>query len=55
VDANKPKQENKEETLLITASIKPFINVLWIGTAILVIGFFVSLIRRGRELKTRVS
>ena len=54
-DANEPKQQTQEETLLITASIKPFINVLWIGTAILVIGFIVSLVRRGGELKSRTD
>ena len=54
-DVNDPKQQTKEETLLITASIKPFINVLWIGTGVLVLGFFVSLIRRGREIKSKTK
>lgn len=45
--ANKPKAD---ETLVLTASVKPFINVLWTGTAVLVIGFFLSIIKRRKEL-----
>jgi len=41
-----------EETLVITASVKPFINILWIGTVVLVFGFFVSILRRRKELKS---
>ncbi|KAA0208057.1 cytochrome C biogenesis protein [Ignavibacteria bacterium CHB1] len=39
-----------EESLVINASIKPFINILWAGTAILVIGFFISIYRRRKDL-----
>ena len=37
------------QTLSIEASIKPFINLVWIGVIVMVIGFFVSVARRLRE------
>ncbi len=40
-----------DETLVLTASIKPFINILWTGTGILVFGFFLSILKRRKELK----
>lgn len=36
----------KGETLLIEASVKPFINLVWVGTITLVVGFFVTIVRR---------
>jgi cytochrome c-type biogenesis protein CcmF len=49
---NTQKKEGQvsEETLVITASVKPFINVLWIGTVTLVLGFAVSIYRRRKDL-----
>jgi cytochrome c biogenesis factor len=38
--------EEKKEVLSVSASIKPFINFVWIGVAVMVIGFFVSMVRR---------
>lgn len=40
-----------DETLVLTASVKPFINVLWTGTGVLVLGFFISMLKRRKELK----
>jgi len=40
-----------DETLVLTASVKPFINVLWTGTVVLVLGFFLSILKRRRELR----
>lgn len=37
------------EILLIEASIKPYINVLWIGTYLLTFGFMLSIYRRWKE------
>jgi cytochrome c-type biogenesis protein CcmF len=37
------------ETLVVEASVKPFINVLWIGTFTILVGFVMSIVRRGRE------
>lgn len=52
---NRMKKEHDEtkvteESLIITASIKPFINILWAGTVVLVAGFFISIIRRRKEI-----
>jgi len=49
---NAPK-ENKPETLLVEASIKPFINILWIGTFTIFVGFIMTIIRRGKEARAR--
>ena len=38
------------EVLLIEASIKPYINVLWVGTYLLTFGFMLSIYRRWKEL-----
>ncbi len=35
-----------KEVLSITASVKPFISLVWVGVLIMVIGFFVSVARR---------
>jgi hypothetical protein len=35
----------KQETLVIEASIKPMINLVWAGTVTLVIGFFLTIVR----------
>lgn len=40
-----------DESLVITASIKPFINILWAGTVIMVLGFFISIVKRRKDLK----
>lgn len=51
VDAKDPtKSSRKVETLVASIAIKPFIWVLWTGVAILVIGFFVAVYRRRKEL-----
>lgn len=41
-------QEGKE-ILTVSASIKPFVNLVWIGVAVMVFGFFVSVGRRLKE------
>ncbi|MGA9364137.1 MAG: cytochrome c-type biogenesis CcmF C-terminal domain-containing protein [Bacteroidota bacterium] len=50
--SNAPK-ESKPETLVVEASIKPYINVLWIGTFTILIGFIMTIIRRSREARIR--
>ncbi len=39
----------REETLVIEASIKPMINLVWAGTITLVIGFLLTIVRRTEE------
>lgn len=41
--------EHPKEVLSITASIKPFINLVWAGVVIMVAGFFISVSRRLKE------
>ncbi len=42
-----------QETLIIEASIKPYINVLWLGTYIVAFGFMISIYRRWQERKLK--
>ena len=51
LDESKPKNETPE-TLVLTASIKPFINFVWGGTIVMVIGFFLALMARYRRIKS---
>jgi cytochrome c-type biogenesis protein CcmF len=48
VDSSTPQ---REETLVIEASIKPMINLVWAGTITLVIGFLLTIVRRVEEAK----
>jgi cytochrome c-type biogenesis protein CcmF len=49
-DASKPK---KGETLVVEASIKPYINLVWMGTVTLVIGFLLTIMRRVEEARMK--
>ncbi len=42
--------QNKKEVLVIEATIKPFINLVWGGVIIMVIGFIITWRRRREEL-----
>lgn len=44
-------QTEGNEVLSVTASIKPFVNLVWAGVAIMVIGFFIAMTRRLKESK----
>lgn len=44
-------QSEPKEVLSVTASIKPFVNLVWAGVAIMVIGFFIAMTRRLKESK----
>ncbi len=43
----------KVETLVVEASIKPFINLVWMGTITLVVGFIVTIVRRVQEARSK--
>jgi cytochrome c-type biogenesis protein CcmF len=47
--AGKPKNE----TLIVEASIKPYINLVWMGTVTVVIGFIITIVRRVQEARDR--
>jgi cytochrome c biogenesis factor len=53
-DDNKSTDE-MPETLVLTASIKPFINLVWGGTVVMVLGFYFSLFSRYRKLKPKAG
>ncbi|HSW53548.1 MAG TPA: cytochrome c-type biogenesis CcmF C-terminal domain-containing protein [Ignavibacteriaceae bacterium] len=44
-------QTETNEVLSVSASIKPFVNLVWAGVAIMVIGFFIAMTRRLKESK----
>ncbi|HEY6626681.1 MAG TPA: cytochrome c-type biogenesis CcmF C-terminal domain-containing protein, partial [Ignavibacteriaceae bacterium] len=44
-------QTETNEILSVNASIKPFVNLVWAGVAIMVIGFFIAMTRRLKESK----
>lgn len=49
IHAHGENKEGKAETLVVEASIKPFINLVWIGTFVLIIGFIITIYRRWHE------
>ncbi|MBE0539236.1 MAG: cytochrome c biogenesis protein CcsA [Ignavibacterium sp.] len=42
-------EKPKQEVLSVTASVKPYISLVWIGVIIMVLGFFVAVARRLKE------
>ena len=45
----------KPETLIVEASIKPFINLVWLGTVTMILGFFITIVRRGSDARKNES
>jgi len=43
----------KAETLVVEASVKPFINLVWIGTVALIGGFLITIVRRIKEVSKK--
>ncbi|MBX2990182.1 MAG: cytochrome c biogenesis protein CcsA [Bacteroidetes bacterium] len=42
-------ESSTPETLVVEASIKPYINLLWGGTVIMTLGFFIAMFKRLKE------
>jgi cytochrome c-type biogenesis protein CcmF len=42
-------EKPKQEVLTVTASIKPYISLVWIGVIVMFVGFFISVARRLKE------
>ena len=55
VDNTQPQKNTTPETLVLTASIKPFINLVWGGTLFMVLGFFLTIVKRYRRIKDEGS
>ncbi len=53
IDRNKNYNVSQNETLVIEASVKPFISVLWTGVVLLFAGFIVSIVRRRKEISLK--
>jgi cytochrome c-type biogenesis protein CcmF len=45
----------KEDVLIVEASVKPLINLVWSGVIILLIGFLVTIVRRAPEAATMAT
>lgn len=43
---------NAKEILVVEASLKPYIGLVWLGTILMIVGFIVSLIRRWKIRKS---
>ncbi len=39
----------RPEALVVEASVKPYINLLWVGTVVMMLGFFLAIVKRQRE------
>lgn len=50
---DKTESEPANETLIVEASVKPFINLVWAGTLTMLVGFIVTIIRRAQEARLR--
>jgi cytochrome c-type biogenesis protein CcmF len=51
IDGKNQTPGQPTEILSVTASIKPFVNFVWAGVVIMVVGFFISMARRLKESK----
>jgi cytochrome c-type biogenesis protein CcmF len=52
-DPSATSSKPKAETLVIEASVKPYINLVWMGTITLVVGFVLTIMRRVQEARGR--
>jgi len=50
-DSNDATQVTKGASLWVDMSIKPFMNLIWIGTIVIVLGFLIAMVRRTKEAK----
>ena len=48
-DPNAVSRRPKAETLIVEASVKPYINLVWAGTITLIVGFILTIVRRVQE------
>jgi cytochrome c-type biogenesis protein CcmF len=45
--------EDQTDILVVEASVKPYINLVWSGVIILMVGFIVTIVRRAQEARLR--
>ncbi|MBI3578311.1 MAG: hypothetical protein HY089_02740 [Ignavibacteriales bacterium] len=46
-----PSAPQRGETLVVEASVKPMINLVWMGTVTLIVGFALTIARRSEEAR----
>ncbi len=51
VDPNAAPQQKKNDVLVVEATIKPYINLVWLGTFIVIGGFLITIARRRGEAR----
>ncbi len=51
IERQNPDAADKRETLVVEASVKPMINLVWGGTVTLIIGFALTIVRRVSEAR----
>ena len=51
----KPAVTTTKDTLVIEASLKPYINLVWMGTVTMVLGFLITILRRLDEARRKES
>ncbi len=50
-DPAHPQIASKNEIFVVEASIKPYINLVWMGTITLLVGFIITIVRRVQEAR----
>ena len=45
------KTQKRDEILVVEASVKPMINLVWMGTVTLIVGFVLTIVRRAEEAR----
>jgi cytochrome c-type biogenesis protein CcmF len=53
VNNSSASHASKKETLVVEASVKPYINLVWIGTVALIGGFLITIVRRIKEVSKK--
>jgi cytochrome c-type biogenesis protein CcmF len=47
--------DDNRDVLVVEASVKPYINLVWTGVIVLIVGFLVTIVRRAQEARTRAT
>ncbi len=55
LSVNGPAKNSDTDVLVVEASVKPYINLVWSGVIILLVGFIVTIVRRAQEARLKVS
>lgn len=53
LDSKSTDKKPEGDTLIVEASIKPYINLVWMGTVTVLVGFAMTIVRRVNEAKSR--